>query len=447
MLENEQIESSRYPGVFVTRKKKTAKFAEASTTLCIPFSFADDMSDFDWMEESDEKPHRSESPSSELGSEQCLSSDTSCQARFRQLVKDAEIEDSENDDKNQKRPKRKKSKDKKILESNTALDAIRYKTKMCKNWQLYEKCPYGPRCLFAHGAKELRTYAINHSAITSAVNSESPERQFYALGHFPSFIPVPFLGSSCSSMGSSEDNVSEDHGEAPALPAAKAVDSFEKPPRVNTTTPSPKPPSEHSLGTSLMAPICSALQVTTHSPYTAPPSPPPLTAAATAAASATTACPPSPVFSSLPTSFPYCSGFVAPASTTTSLTNLCRCPPCARMQDLVAPPAMGGMTPVVVPPSCVTPPPMLALPLAAPPSPTTPPSYGSMFGAPTVVAAPPQATMLGGCYPMFTSPAPCLAMPYSMQLTAMPTTQAAFPWQMVAPAWGMTFGMEPRMYW
>jgi len=90
-----------------------------------------------------------------------------------------------------RRSKRKKSKDK-TAEENAALDPVRYKTKMCKNWQMQEKCPYGPRCLFAHGSKEMRTYTVNHNAISSACGSSSPERQFYSLGHFPNFMPVPF---------------------------------------------------------------------------------------------------------------------------------------------------------------------------------------------------------------------------------------------------------------
>ena len=39
-----------YP-IFVTRKKKTAKFAETAITRCIPFSFADDVSDTEWEKE------------------------------------------------------------------------------------------------------------------------------------------------------------------------------------------------------------------------------------------------------------------------------------------------------------------------------------------------------------------------------------------------------------
>lgn len=84
-----------------------------------------------------------------------------------------------------RRSKRKKSKDKSsevgcflstffstlAYQDNTALDPVRYKTKLCKNWQQQEKCPYGPRCLFAHGTKEMRTYSVNSSAINTACNS------------------------------------------------------------------------------------------------------------------------------------------------------------------------------------------------------------------------------------------------------------------------------------
>lgn len=102
-----------------------------------------------------------------------------------------DLDGSRTDSGKLRRSKRKKGKDK-AVEENTALDPVRYKTKMCKNWQMLEKCPYGPRCLFAHGTKEMRTYNLNHNAISTASSSSSPERQFYALGHFPNFMPVPF---------------------------------------------------------------------------------------------------------------------------------------------------------------------------------------------------------------------------------------------------------------
>jgi hypothetical protein len=38
-------------------------------------------------------------------------------------------------------------------------DPMRYKTVPCKNWKENGKCPYGPRCQFAHGTHELRVRA------------------------------------------------------------------------------------------------------------------------------------------------------------------------------------------------------------------------------------------------------------------------------------------------
>lgn len=35
-------------------------------------------------------------------------------------------------------------------------DPVRYKTVMCNKFETLGKCPYGPRCQFAHGASELR---------------------------------------------------------------------------------------------------------------------------------------------------------------------------------------------------------------------------------------------------------------------------------------------------
>ena len=93
-----------------------------------------------------------------------------------------------------KRSKRNKKSKEKM--GNAALDPVRYKTKICKNWQQSEKCPYGPRCLFAHGARDMRTYTTNNNAIHSAAITEAPERAFYTLGHFPPFMPVPFASES-----------------------------------------------------------------------------------------------------------------------------------------------------------------------------------------------------------------------------------------------------------
>jgi len=111
-----------------------------------------------------------------------------------------------------RRSKRKKGKEK--TEDNTALDPVRYKTKMCKNWQMLEKCPYGPRCLFAHGTKEMRTYNLNHNAISTACSSSSPERQFYAVGHFPNFMPLPFNAEETGEEEAAKENVEVESTEA-----------------------------------------------------------------------------------------------------------------------------------------------------------------------------------------------------------------------------------------
>eukprot|EP00672_Neobodo_designis_P000811 CAMPEP_0174878044 /NCGR_PEP_ID=MMETSP1114-20130205/82561_1 /TAXON_ID=312471 /ORGANISM="Neobodo designis, Strain CCAP 1951/1" /LENGTH=292 /DNA_ID=CAMNT_0016113431 /DNA_START=269 /DNA_END=1147 /DNA_ORIENTATION=+ len=39
--------------------------------------------------------------------------------------------------------------------------AERFKTKMCKNYETTAQCQYGARCMFAHGARELRTTEQN----------------------------------------------------------------------------------------------------------------------------------------------------------------------------------------------------------------------------------------------------------------------------------------------
>jgi len=87
--------------------------------------------------------------------------------------------------------KKKRKRKKKSIEDNKACDALRFKTRMCKNWELTAKCPYGPRCLFAHGKKELRSYDINNQSIIVAARTRSPCRNFFSMGRFPQFIPIP----------------------------------------------------------------------------------------------------------------------------------------------------------------------------------------------------------------------------------------------------------------
>jgi hypothetical protein len=88
--------------------------------------------------------------------------------------------------------KKRKRKKKVVVDNNKACDALRFKTRICKNWETTNKCPYGPRCLFAHGKKEMRSFSENNEAILSAGRTSSPLRNFFAIGKFPSFIPVPY---------------------------------------------------------------------------------------------------------------------------------------------------------------------------------------------------------------------------------------------------------------
>jgi len=52
----------------------------------------------------------------------------------------------------------------------------RYKTELCRNWEEYGRCPYGKKCLFAHGADELRSLRRNPLFKTS------PCYWFYKVG-------------------------------------------------------------------------------------------------------------------------------------------------------------------------------------------------------------------------------------------------------------------------
>eukprot|EP01006_Ploeotia_vitrea_P009271 TRINITY_DN21791_c0_g1_i1.p1 TRINITY_DN21791_c0_g1~~TRINITY_DN21791_c0_g1_i1.p1 ORF type:complete len:382 (-),score=-20.58 TRINITY_DN21791_c0_g1_i1:84-1082(-) len=74
---------------------------------------------------------------------------------------------------------------------NTAIDPIQYKTYPCKNWKSSSTCPYGPRCLFAHGATDQRTAQQNRASIQQAAVSRDPQSAFYSIGKFPSFVPLP----------------------------------------------------------------------------------------------------------------------------------------------------------------------------------------------------------------------------------------------------------------
>eukprot|EP00826_Nyctotherus_ovalis_P014415 TRINITY_DN14018_c0_g1_i2.p1 TRINITY_DN14018_c0_g1~~TRINITY_DN14018_c0_g1_i2.p1 ORF type:complete len:126 (-),score=23.01 TRINITY_DN14018_c0_g1_i2:44-421(-) len=40
---------------------------------------------------------------------------------------------------------------------DSLLSKYKYKTELCKNWEERGYCPYGPKCRFAHGVRELNS--------------------------------------------------------------------------------------------------------------------------------------------------------------------------------------------------------------------------------------------------------------------------------------------------
>jgi len=62
---------------------------------------------------------------------------------------------------------------------DSAIDARKYKTKLCRNWQSGTPCPYGDRCVFAHGGKDMRRaedpnpYLANQAPTSGSNNRRS----------------------------------------------------------------------------------------------------------------------------------------------------------------------------------------------------------------------------------------------------------------------------------
>eukprot|EP00998_Keelungia_sp_KM082_P009935 NODE_6129_length_656_cov_126.657845_g6106_i0.p1 GENE.NODE_6129_length_656_cov_126.657845_g6106_i0~~NODE_6129_length_656_cov_126.657845_g6106_i0.p1 ORF type:complete len:135 (-),score=25.35 NODE_6129_length_656_cov_126.657845_g6106_i0:174-578(-) len=73
---------------------------------------------------------------------------------------------------------------------NPAINALRYKTRLCRNWRKNGRCPYGPRCLYAHGTRQQRSEQLNLAAIDHA-RSAGPDMQATLLQYFPDKVFVP----------------------------------------------------------------------------------------------------------------------------------------------------------------------------------------------------------------------------------------------------------------
>jgi hypothetical protein len=83
-----------------------------------------------------------------------------------------------------------------------AVDPRKYKTRMCRNWELTGSCPYEHTCCFAHGEKDLRDLAGNHQLLASIgyfsnvvllsmTNGVKPALPPHTLYQQPSLFPCP----------------------------------------------------------------------------------------------------------------------------------------------------------------------------------------------------------------------------------------------------------------
>jgi len=56
----------------------------------------------------------------------------------------------------------------------------KYKTEMCKNWELRGRCKFGDKCCFAHGRKELKVKVLTHTKYKT-----KPCKQYHQTGYCP----------------------------------------------------------------------------------------------------------------------------------------------------------------------------------------------------------------------------------------------------------------------
>ena len=65
---------------------------------------------------------------------------------------------------------------------------VKYKTELCRNWELASACEYGDRCQFAHGARELRALFRNVRYKTVFCRNFHAAENFCAYGMHCAFI-------------------------------------------------------------------------------------------------------------------------------------------------------------------------------------------------------------------------------------------------------------------
>jgi len=56
----------------------------------------------------------------------------------------------------------------------------KYKTEMCKNWELKGRCKFGNKCCFAHGRHELKAKVLTHAKYKT-----KPCKQYHQTGYCP----------------------------------------------------------------------------------------------------------------------------------------------------------------------------------------------------------------------------------------------------------------------
>jgi len=56
----------------------------------------------------------------------------------------------------------------------------KYKTEMCKNWELRGRCKFGDKCCFAHGRDELKVKVLTHTKYKT-----KPCKQYHQTGYCP----------------------------------------------------------------------------------------------------------------------------------------------------------------------------------------------------------------------------------------------------------------------
>jgi len=106
---------------------------------------------------------------------------------------------------------------------------IKYKTELCKSWEMHQYCRYGDECAFAHGIKELRTKHFVPTNYKTKLCHQFHEFGYCRFGHRCQFLhnssmsisnkimkrtrrnsdPGPFSASIFSYKDSFEKNIEE----------------------------------------------------------------------------------------------------------------------------------------------------------------------------------------------------------------------------------------------